>query len=786
MNSDNHTHQRRHQRDGSISATGYFDGLDRNQARLSLDRLKEEYVKYLSNTEPDEESDIESEIGTPAAVQQIRHITQDSEDESSGTRKTAKEQMQFQQLQVFWSKRNWRTAFEYFQRYDGNTNLGLQNWNRLVNWIWLTLSEEHMSSLQGILERLRTSQSTMGHLGESQLTGRPRSQFQQELIRDYHKVVRSLNNQDISSIMQRFHLADLYRSHGAYVDQFSQSGLVPQTARQRVNRILLDVFNNELNIKVNLQTITNQLKEGRHWNELMHSRETYYFGSGMILLLPVLDYAVIVRKTADPIWSFLIQHLLDLSIRTINLAIALQPIAHGIHRKGIGKVDVPLLGYELRSATNLNDLGRTSYDACLATYLNISIRKAIRAIQVHGRKPNPDKIPAIVREETELKRKQAMATSQQKSNSDNQLVLGKKSQQPVAQENRFESTSEMIALEQVRISDADDPPTPCSRNNQPEKSYHAQVTGNKRSPKLQSGSNKAKKPRLSSDEIRRDQNLLDLSLMPPPQSSSTTNSVATLSHASISTIYLRNNQAVLPHEHSLNPQPCGRAPIRPPTTLSNLFHLPSPDWNMSTIISVINPSLTSRTPGDVATSTQIFGAQLLYSETETAESRLQQAQSSVTELSPSPDPGLSPEDERILADIPITAVSATAEDNSLRQDNIELETTSSTNIGNKFISPVEPRTEPPPTPHLTALPNPPDTNLEPLTTYQSIQALHTTVEVPSSPSPMTPLPESQLSCSTQTFVEPTLDLMTQPLLSSKSQKSPPENNISCCGRLDRN
>jgi hypothetical protein len=126
-------------------------------------------------------------------------------------------------------------------------------------------------------------------------------------------------------------------------------------------------------------------------------------GAGLLLLLPVSSFGDIVRKTADPIWTFLLNNLPNLCPRILELAAGLTPIAEAIQSQGIGLITYPLLGYEMRSPTNMHDLNRSELEACLNTYKNLRIPDALRAIQSHGRVRDPDKIAELVRRDWERK-----------------------------------------------------------------------------------------------------------------------------------------------------------------------------------------------------------------------------------------------------------------------------------------------------------------------------------------------------------------------------------------------
>jgi len=311
---------------------------------------------------------------------------------------------QINQLRVFWGKRQWSSRFDMYQKYDGHVNLPLSWWNRLLSWIWSSLAPEHMTAMHNVLYRLRTNRNMVSNIHLERNSGRIRPALQEKVVRDYHIVLRACTDQDVGNIIHRFHLADLFQSHAAYVQHFHDTRrLAWQTARHEVNRILVKVFTEELHTPVSVQKIQNQVKEGRHWGELLSSPATRQVGAGLLLLLPVTGFGDIVRKTADPVWSFVLNNLPNLCPRMLELARVLNPLSQAIRTEGIGLVTCPLLGYELRSPTNIHNLNRNELDACFKTYENLRITDALQAIQSHGRVENPEKIPELVRQEWERK-----------------------------------------------------------------------------------------------------------------------------------------------------------------------------------------------------------------------------------------------------------------------------------------------------------------------------------------------------------------------------------------------
>jgi len=215
--------------------------------------------------------------------------------------------------------------------------------------------------------------------------------------------MRAGNTEDLVCIRQRFHLTNLARSHSAYVQEYRTKGIAPQTARGRVNQLLLDIFKKDLNNPVSQQTVRNHMKEARHWLEVVECKHMENYSQGLLLLLPVRSFADLALKTCDGAWTFLFQHLPNIAPRTIELARALEPIAEVFQIRGVGKVDSPLLAYELRSLTDLYEVSRHEFNICLNSNPTLPIRDALRTITAHGRVENPHKIPSLVKQDWERK-----------------------------------------------------------------------------------------------------------------------------------------------------------------------------------------------------------------------------------------------------------------------------------------------------------------------------------------------------------------------------------------------
>ena len=410
--------------DGSISASGFFEGLDREQADRSFKHLHEEYQGFLarrgeqpsptcctqrvttndvgnSNNNSDQNRSVD-EISTDERMEEI-DANEGEIEETTGIAKEDADQKRYDELEAFWGKRHWRRAFHLFNQYDGTTRLTISVWNQLLSWFWMALTAEHMSNLQGSLSRLRDATSGMANANYVRNVSVERSALQANLIRTYYKVIRSENTQDITHITHRFHLINLYDSHTIYVDEYRGKGMALQVARQRVNEKLFEIFNAELSMTISHQMICHHLKEGRHWYEILHNRETAAFGHGLVVLLPVRNCVTLPRKTGDSIWQFIFTQITSISYRLVELAQALQPIGKALQSKGIGKVHVPLIGYELRSHVSLHELVRSEFNACLARYPHLNISDALRTIAARGRSEDPDQIERLVRQQWEAR-----------------------------------------------------------------------------------------------------------------------------------------------------------------------------------------------------------------------------------------------------------------------------------------------------------------------------------------------------------------------------------------------
>ncbi|PUU76251.1 hypothetical protein B9Z19DRAFT_1129964 [Tuber borchii] len=164
------------------------------------------------------------------------------------------------------------------------------------------------------------------------LAGTKLSTGQKDVISDYYKVLRSVSVQDVSAITKRLHLANFFVSHCAHVDEFRQGDNI-QNAHKKVNKFLFSFFNDELKISLEFQ------KESWIW------------------LWPCSNR----RGSADS-------------------------------RDWQGYCTPT--GYELRSPVDLLTLSTQDFRACLASYPDLNIMDAFKAIQTHKRTADPDTIKA--------------------------------------------------------------------------------------------------------------------------------------------------------------------------------------------------------------------------------------------------------------------------------------------------------------------------------------------------------------------------------------------------------
>jgi len=205
--------------DGSISARGYFNGLNKRQAHRSLKHLQEEYNRYIRedvvNTPREDEEIFDGmNASIPPCITLVAHDIPASPVRDIGTnsdhernsptisapptrRSKRSHEQQLIELQVHWGKRHWREKFDLIDEYTGRTEMGPTTWSRHLTWLWSTLSLEYMGQLHGVLYQLRSTTSDLPNITLNRRTGGPRCRLQQTLIRDYHNIIRTEDAQDI-------------------------------------------------------------------------------------------------------------------------------------------------------------------------------------------------------------------------------------------------------------------------------------------------------------------------------------------------------------------------------------------------------------------------------------------------------------------------------------------------------------------------------------------------------------------------------------------------------------
>lgn len=418
-----------HCRTGNLSAEGLFQGLNRQEALDSMELIKHEFTRFMAAQEKGKgnaesnSTDIEPEenragddVDNPDTKGDTAAM-EDSGDETDtvvagrhdGQRGKWTEEERYQHLALFWGKRNWGRFFSLYKEYNqtAKSSVPVSKWNRFVNWFWTTLTQKHMAEEQDLLERIRTHTTSASSVDAAKYLPGAQLELEQNVLRDYQRMLRSMNTEDMSCVSLRFTMASLYNSHTAYVSHLRLKKITPQTATKTVNQILANYFSKRQGKPISIQIVKSQVQQGCHWHELMFSTESKYLGLGLVLLLPTRKFSNTAEIATDDFWTFVCQQIPKLPQRVLDLALAMQPIGEASQLEGIGNVSVPLLGYELRQAVSLDikDLERDKFDACLATYPTLDIKAAFRNIKASKRTSNPDRIQDLVRKEWERKNK---------------------------------------------------------------------------------------------------------------------------------------------------------------------------------------------------------------------------------------------------------------------------------------------------------------------------------------------------------------------------------------------
>lgn len=419
-----------HRRAGSLSAEGLFQGLNRQQAMDSMELIQHEFTRFMAaqdkgkgpagsnSTDIDvEEHDTCDDVDN-ANSKEDANAMEASGDETDtvvagrqgGRKGKWTEEERYDHLALFWGNRRWGRFFSLYKEFDQSNSkspVPVSKWNRFVTWFWNTLTQEHMSDQQDLLQRIRTHKSYAPKVDSTKYLPGARLELEQNVLRDYQRMLRSMNSENLSRIAQRFTMASLYNSHTAYVRHLRLKNISPQTASKTVNQILATYFSEQQGKPISIQIVKNQVQQGRHWHELMFSTESKHLGLGLVVLLPTEKFSNIAETATDNLWTFVCQQIPKLPQRVLDLALAMQPIGEAIQVEGLGNVSVPLLGYELREAVSLNitDLERDKFNACLTTYPTLDIKAAFCTIKASKRTANPDRIQDLVRKEWEAKNK---------------------------------------------------------------------------------------------------------------------------------------------------------------------------------------------------------------------------------------------------------------------------------------------------------------------------------------------------------------------------------------------
>ncbi|KAG0128158.1 hypothetical protein HOY82DRAFT_541498 [Tuber indicum] len=382
----------------------------------------------------------------------VEDIAPGEEDDNTNSMPNGKQQ-EYQEYRIKWGKKNWGHIFERFDKYEGGSTLTVAAWSKLLEWFSSTLSKTHMSNLQGILQRIRTSERRTPHIATYRPNGTERTVQQQELIRTYTKIIRLENLEDLTLINRRVWLITLYESHTSYSDMICGSGKTLQQRLQQVNKFIHHIFNSEMKIEVTMQTIKNHVKEGRHWHEMLFVAETRTFGYGLLFLLPVHGYKELARKTSHPVWSFLIQQIPRMSRRVTELAKAFDPIMKAIQQQGTSSVMVSLLGYELTIPIDLNSAAGTDFNACVRSYPNLHLIDTLKSIQRYGRLREPQSIEKSLGKRREVRQRVRQGSEPAAGNDSQELSEeGEWQDQPTSSADKEEQTTTTEDVEEQSSS----------------------------------------------------------------------------------------------------------------------------------------------------------------------------------------------------------------------------------------------------------------------------------------------------------------------------------------------
>ncbi|KAG0128058.1 hypothetical protein HOY82DRAFT_541601 [Tuber indicum] len=254
----------------------YFQGLNLNEGKRLMESLQREYQEFLHSVNKNRSGgNASDEVEEQLDVEMVDEIAPEEVEDRTNSIPNRKQQ-EYQKHRIDWGKRNWGHIFELFDKYEGDSTLTVPAWSKLLEWFWSTLSKPHMSELQGVLQRIRTIERRTAHNETYRANGTERTLEQEELIRSYNKIIRLENLENLTLINKRLWLVALYENHTSYSERIRGSGKTLQQRQQQVNQFIYQIFNREMMIQVTMQTIKNHIKEGRHWHEVLFSKETRF------------------------------------------------------------------------------------------------------------------------------------------------------------------------------------------------------------------------------------------------------------------------------------------------------------------------------------------------------------------------------------------------------------------------------------------------------------------------------------------------------------------------------
>ena len=391
-------------RDGSVPTEGFFDGLNRQAARITMQRLVREFDSRMVELDDSEPSfnvieDLEEDEDRPAA-KRLR---------DSGT------QEQFEKLELEWLKNGWGIQFGLCEEFPGKGNIQLNLWNQLLTLLWKSLEAPNLRQVQELLINLRSEYEYEVDWTHRRSTGYSRTNLQANLLNAYHQVCLTDNSIRKHGTLQRFQLLNLFESHEDAVRYRRRDGTKNQIARQSVNSAMVAGFSENLGRAIDQEHLQKMLKKGKHWSMMVRSKHTAAFGYGLLLLLPYDLSVTLSTNTAYPIWEYFIEKIPQMDGKLCAMAVALQDIGKVVYENGSDDVTLPMVGFEMMVAEDLrfkelDDL--TRYWRC---YPEWDSKEIVRAIQLQPKMNNDlDHYPRLVRQEWEAKNRRDMDAIQRR------------------------------------------------------------------------------------------------------------------------------------------------------------------------------------------------------------------------------------------------------------------------------------------------------------------------------------------------------------------------------------